>query len=507
MAISSSSTSILFFFLIFVLLLTCFSRYHRLQRVGFKWTGIDFASPTIDVTPTPLSGYSSVRGSKYVLLCDRVHVSGHSRLKLGSYANFFRVTLAPSVLIPERLHSKIQVCFHRNASLGLCKCGDGDWKPLQKGIWHTAMSPYDDRYIDVKFIGDMSGSVTVALEEDFQLWRLIFLVLGFVLLLLAPFVSKWVPFYYSSSMALGVLLVVIILLYQGMKLLPTGRKSTFYFTMYGSMLLGAGSFLLNQFSVLVNSILVNFGLSEEMHNPVAIFAFVGIVLSGAGLGYWTARKFVILKDGSVDVGVAQFVKWAMRIISILFIFQSTVDSRLAVVALASCSAICSLNTSKIRKGYMQPQYSRDQSPWLHHSRQRTLMPGRAEFLSRSPRVDSNQKMRNSPKTAPAWTNSLVKGYYAKLGEGAIDHQDYYSTFHKTNHQKKFTEQEWEDFSQESTRQAMAELAASPEFTDWMIEHADRIKLLPRDDSSDESVGSKSSSDDEDEESHSWFRLF
>ncbi|MBA0728408.1 hypothetical protein Golax_001309 [Gossypium laxum] len=182
--------------------------------VGFKWTGIDFASPTIDVTPTPLSGYSSVRGSKYVLLCDRVHVSGHSRLKLGSYANSFRVTLAPSVLIPERLHSKIQVCFHRNASLGLCKCGDGDWKPLQKGIWHTAMSPFDDRYIDVKFIGDMSGSVTVALEEDFQLWRLIFLALGFVLLLLAPFVSKWVPFYYSSSMALGVLLLVIILLYQ-----------------------------------------------------------------------------------------------------------------------------------------------------------------------------------------------------------------------------------------------------------------------------------------------------
>ncbi|KAL1095291.1 hypothetical protein V6Z11_D06G146100 [Gossypium hirsutum] len=155
----------------------------------------------------------------------------------------------------------------------------------------------------------------------------------------------------------------------------------------------------------------------------------------------------------------------------------------------------------------QPPYSGDQSPWLHQSRQRTLMPGCAEFVSRSPRVDSKQKMWNSPMTAPAWTNSLVKGYYAKLGEGAIDHQDYYSTFHKTNLQKKFMEQEWKDFSQKSTRKAMVELAASPEFIDWMIEHADRIKLLPRDDSLDESVGSKSSSDDEDEESHSWFRLF
>ncbi|KAK8292256.1 hypothetical protein V6Z11_D06G109300 [Gossypium hirsutum] len=39
----------------------------------------------------------------------------------------------------------------------------------------------------------------------------------------------------------------------------------------------------------------------------------------------------------------------MRIILILFIFQSIVDTQLAIVVLASCSAICSLITSKIRK--------------------------------------------------------------------------------------------------------------------------------------------------------------
>lgn len=33
------------------------------------------------------------------------------------------------------------------------------------------------------------------------------------------------------------------------------------------------------------------------------------------------RKFVISKDGSVDDGVAQFVKWAMRIIASTFILQ------------------------------------------------------------------------------------------------------------------------------------------------------------------------------------------
>lgn len=34
--------------------------------------------------------------------------------------------------------------------------------------------------------------------------------------------------------------------------------------------LGAGSFLLHQFSMIVNSILQSFGMSEEMHNPVSI---------------------------------------------------------------------------------------------------------------------------------------------------------------------------------------------------------------------------------------------
>jgi hypothetical protein len=52
---------------------------------------------------------------------------------------------------------------------------------------------------------------------------------------MAPVVSSWVPFYYSSAMTLGVLLVVLVLLYQGMKLLPTGRKSTMYIVVYGSM--------------------------------------------------------------------------------------------------------------------------------------------------------------------------------------------------------------------------------------------------------------------------------
>ena len=83
-------------------------------------------------------------------------------------------------------------------------------------------------------------------------------------------------------------------------------------------------------------------------------------------------------------------------------------------------------------------------------------------------------------------------------------QDYYSTFHRTRNRKKFTKKEWDDFTNESTRQAMAGLAASPEFTDWIIEHADRIKLRPSE-SSDETMGSES--DSTEVGSGNGFRLF
>lgn len=48
---------------------------------------------------------------------------------------------------------------------------------------------------------------------------------------------------------------------------------------------------------------------------------MAIILAGAALGYWIVRKFVISKDGSVDAGVAQFVKWAMRMIGATSVLQ------------------------------------------------------------------------------------------------------------------------------------------------------------------------------------------
>ena len=46
-----------------------------------------------------------------------------------------------------------------------------------------------------------------------------------------------------------------------------------------------------------------------------------VILAGAWFGYWGVRKLVLTEDGSVDVGVAFFVEWAILIVSAVMILQ------------------------------------------------------------------------------------------------------------------------------------------------------------------------------------------
>lgn len=60
-------------------------------------------------------------------------------------------------------------CIYRNASIGLCQCEKDEWKTVPKQLWSTVMSPYQDRYIDVKLVDGLSGSITVSVEEGWHL--------------------------------------------------------------------------------------------------------------------------------------------------------------------------------------------------------------------------------------------------------------------------------------------------------------------------------------------------
>ncbi|KAK1393756.1 hypothetical protein POM88_012812 [Heracleum sosnowskyi] len=123
---------------------------------------------------------------------------------------------------------------------------------------------------------------------------------------------------------------------------------------------------------------------------------------------------------------------------------------------------------------------------------------RAEFLSRQGTTNRDRNLwnsPNSPRSSAKWIDSPVKGLVSLPSTKTKNQQEFYSTFHKTPDRKKFSKQEWEDCTEESTRQALADWASSPEFTDWLVKNADRVKVLP-DESSDESLGSGSDSTDE-----------
>ncbi|MCL7030881.1 hypothetical protein MKW94_021347, partial [Papaver nudicaule] len=269
----------------------------------------------------------------------RVRLSGVSRLKnLKKYANTVKVKVS---LVDSSRPNAVDVCFHRNISLGVGMCNRSHWEKLVKGVWSRSMSPYDIKLLDIRMPGRSVANVEVSVEEEFFLYRIIFLVLGLILLTLAPILSQSLTFYYGGAMTLGVILVVLMVLFQGMKLLPTGRKNSFAIFVYSS-LVGMGSFLLRYLPGLLKSVLVEIGVSEDMYNPLVMVLSVCLLLAGAWLGFWVVRKLVLTEEGSIDSSVAVFVAWSIRIISAVLIIQSSMDPLLAAEALFSGILISSI---------------------------------------------------------------------------------------------------------------------------------------------------------------------
>lgn len=455
-----------------------------------------------------------------LIACDRVCIPGLQRLQhLKKYAHSRRVKVQYSEGISKLNPTKIEICFHRNASLGLGQCLQNEWKALEKGSWTALMSPFETKFIDIRMPGMFFDSLTISVEEEFLPYRLVFLGLGLVMLMLAPVVSKSVPFYYGSAMTFGIIIVILIILFQGMKLLPTGRKSTIYVVLYGSIV-GLGSVILRYVSGLVHSMLQELGFGEEMFNPVAAFLLLCVILTGAWLGYWGVRKLVLLEDGSVDIGTAQFVAWAIRIVASVMILQSSHDSFLALLTLIVGVTF----TSAARHMRLTFWHSRPGGLFLrskqHTSRRaKSSSPNHshAEFLRRFPKEDAellrsqgtafkwspySSRMAGTPVTAPQSTaspSSRMPGLslsaakktpspssrvyepsfvHTPSSNSQIEEQDYYSTYHKTPERKHFSKEEWETFTKDFTRKALKELVSTPEFTEWAVDNADRIMTSP-----------------------------
>ncbi|KAK1270560.1 hypothetical protein QJS04_geneDACA012993 [Acorus gramineus] len=411
---------------------------------------IDLTDPILKFTPSTIVGSIPAYGANKVVSCERIQIPGQSRLKISGYANSIQVTLKASATIPERLHNKVRACFHWNFSTGMCECGNV-WAPIEKGQWTSVISPYGDKYVDVKFLDGVTGPVTISIKEG-----------------------------------------------QGMKLLPGGRKNMLYAVIYGS-LLGVGSFVVNYFSDLVNSVLINFGLGEQMHKPVSALVLVLIALAGAALGYWFVRKFVLSEDGSVDAGIAQFVKWAMRILATMFIFLSSMDHLLAGAAYTACWCVCFLINFKMPRSYLQRTPFLDTNARQRRDRQVSVGHRRTEFLSPStrrnptrpalenseapfawsPNRNSRMATWQTPNGQHAWSDSPTRGVIHSSRNLGSDfrqrnsyaspnqlmrceqnhsspqqvttndflHEHYPSIIHNTPDRRRFTKEEWDEFTQ------------------------------------------------------------
>ncbi|KAL2987754.1 hypothetical protein AAZX31_11G045800 [Glycine max] len=202
------------------------------------------------------------------VIVERVHIHGLSRFRnLGKFAHSIKVKVLPLPTNSNVRLPNIEVCFHRNVSLVAGMCRHGQWEKVTKGSWARSMSLFDHKILDVRTAGSTLENFEVSVEEEFFVYRIVLLTLGIILLSLASFISQSLAFYYSSAMAIGIILVILIIIYQGMKLLPTGRKSSLAIFLY-STAVGFGTFLLRYIPGLVRSLLTELGIDEDMYNPV-----------------------------------------------------------------------------------------------------------------------------------------------------------------------------------------------------------------------------------------------
>lgn len=168
------------------------------------------------------------------------------------------------------------------------------------------------------------------------------------------------------------------------------------------------------------------------------------------------RKLVLTDDGSIDIGVSHFIAWAIRIVASTMILQSTVDILLAAEAL-----VCGILVSSILRRIFHLKFIR-----LIYKKSSRMIGNICEILldlftptynESYPRPPSNGSTSESPKPLS-------------------DSDTFYSSYHKTPERRKISKGDLEKLTQQTTKRAMEELVASPDFSRWAVAHADRITL-------------------------------
>nr|XP_016473658.1 PREDICTED: uncharacterized protein LOC107795510 [Nicotiana tabacum] len=183
-------------------------------------------------------------------------------------------------------------------------------------------------------------------------------------------------------------------------------------------------------------------------------------LAGTWLGFWVVHKFVLAEDGSIDIGVSQYVGWSIRVFALGLIIQSSLDLLLVLEAL-----ICGVLILLVLRRLFRPKYV-------------------LRFCKNLLQIDTLYLWRCQDSYTSLIKGHMVPGLPREIEmtqsvepSSLLSETDTFDfTFHNTSERKKLSKDEWNKLARDTTKKAMEELVSSPDLSKWVVAHADRITL-------------------------------
>ncbi|KAG6394266.1 hypothetical protein SASPL_144850 [Salvia splendens] len=431
-------------------------------------------SPTLIVENSP----GSKPGAK--IKCGRVLIHGLPRIKhLNKYANSMKVKVSHAT--SSGRPPNIYVCFHRNVTLEIGMCPHDQWERLSDGFWIKPMSPFDHKVIDIRMGASYSENIQVSLDEGLSSMLCLYLALAFAKELIK---ADTIPYFWNRVDEFGFcaqqVLSFLLQWCHGCRDFTCDINGPFpgdEATSNWSKRLICNNFVLLLcmlawepfYLAMCQDCYIHYWSRLDFLKIciilyLLIFLIIFLLIVGSWLGFWAVRKLVITDDGYIDDGVSQFATWSIRIISSVLILQSSIDPLLAIDALIG-GILFSLGLRSIQPKLVRRVYKKLSRPTKSNVREPVYPYG-------SPVANSSA---SRPSIRASYTP--VQGQTSK--SPITDSETFYSSFHDAPYQRKFAKDEWEAFTKESTRKALEELVASPDFNRWAVSHADRITLAPK----------------------------